>query len=108
MTGTDREDGRVFVRRDGMEPGQRWVLSHQSVLRPTASRVPRDLVEAGHGFYLAAVNCLFVRRAAVPSRLFPVFSRSSLADTTASLSEGSGYLKACVDWVPRRCHRHKR
>lgn len=61
MTGTDRQDKGVFVQGNGTEPGQRWVLSHRSVVRRIASRVPHDLVKAGHAFYVAAVDNLFVR-----------------------------------------------
>jgi len=61
MTSTDREDEGVFVQGNGMEPLQLRVLSHRSVVHRTASRVPRDLVKAGHAFYVVAVNNLFVR-----------------------------------------------
>ena len=61
MTSMDREDEGVFVQGDSMEPRQLWVLSHRSVVHPTASRVSLDLVRAGHAFCVVAVNNLFVR-----------------------------------------------
>jgi hypothetical protein len=67
MASTNREYEGVFVQGNSMEPRQLRGLSHGSVVRPTASPVPRDLVKAGHAFYVVAVNSLFVR--GTPSRL---------------------------------------
>ena len=54
MTSKDREFGG-----DSTEPRQPWVRLHACVVAHTASRVPRDLVKAGHAFYVFTADNLF-------------------------------------------------
>jgi hypothetical protein len=46
---------------DSVEPRQPWVGLNLRAVHHTPSRVPRDLVKAGHAFYVVAVDNLFVR-----------------------------------------------
>jgi orotate phosphoribosyltransferase len=82
----EKEDGKLVMRRFGIEPGARYVVAEDVITRGGRVQETIDLVEAGGGV-VAAIALLVDRSAGTVSFDYPTFSLVQMAPTVWDPSE---------------------